>query len=60
MPRLTSILTEEELTAFDYPPILNKEAKAFCFTINKSVKNKIDRLRTPTSKVGFILQYGYF
>ena len=59
MPRL-SILTEEEQLDFDYPPILNVEERAICFAINNSIENTINKLRTPTNKVGFLLQYGYF
>jgi len=60
MPRLAHILTKDELDEFDYPPILKQESKALCFTLNNQVKTKINKLRTATSKVGFVLQYGYF
>lgn len=59
MSRLT-ILTDEEQNEFDYPPTLSPDAKALCFSINKEVKAKINHLRTPTNKVGFLIQYGYF
>jgi len=60
MPRLAHILTKDELDEFDYPPILKQESKALCFILNNQVKTKINQLRTATSKVGFVLQYGYF
>jgi hypothetical protein len=59
MSRLT-ILTDEEQNEFDYPPALSFDAKALCFSINKDLEAKINHLRTPTNKVGFLIQYGYF
>lgn len=59
MSRLT-ILTDEEQNEFDYPPALSSDAKALCFSINKELEAKINHLRTPTNKVGFLIQYGYF
>lgn len=59
MPRL-AILTEEEQMEFDYPPALPHEVRAVCFAIPEEVEKKINRLRTPTNKVGFLLQYAYF
>ena len=59
MSRLT-ILTEEEQCKFDHPPILSPEARALCFMPSDEIQRKINQLRTPTNKVGFLLQYGYF
>lgn len=59
MSRLT-ILTDEEQNEFDYPPTLSPDAKALCFSITKELESKINHLRTPTNKVGFLIQYGYF
>ena len=59
MSRLT-ILTDEEQSEFDYPPTLSPDAKALCFSITKELESKINHLRTPTNKVGFLIQYGYF
>ena len=59
MSRL-AILTEAEQVEFDYPPPLHVETRALCFAIPKEVESKINFLRTPTNKVGFLLQYGYF
>lgn len=59
MPRL-AILTEDEQAEFDYPPVLPADIKAVCFAINKELEEKLNRLRTPTNKVGFLLQYAYF
>ena len=59
MPRL-AILTNEEQAEFDYPPKLTAEARALCFAIPPDLEIKLNRLRTPTNKVCFLLQYGYF
>ena len=54
------ILAPHEQQAFDYPPILPVETRAICFAIDNELEKEIDRLRTATNKVGFLLQYGYF
>jgi hypothetical protein len=54
------ILTPHEQQTFDYPPILPVETRAICFAIDNELENEINRLRTATNKVGFLLQYGYF
>lgn len=55
-----AILTEDEKLAYDYPPILTVEVRALCFAITPELEVKLNRLRTPTNKAGFLLQYGYF
>ncbi len=57
---LLTILTEEEQQKFDYPPILSAETRALCFIVTDDLEKKINQLRTPTNKVGFLIQYGYF
>lgn len=59
MSRL-AILTAEEQAEFNYPPVLSVESRALCFAITKEVESKISLLRTPTNKVGFLLQYAHF
>jgi len=59
MSRL-SILTEKEQQVFDQPPMLSSEIRAICFALTPELDAQIQRLRTPTNKVGFLLQYGYF
>jgi len=54
------ILTSEEQQAFDYPPRLSTETKAIYFVITEEVKAKLNKLRKPTNKIGFLLQYGFF
>jgi len=55
-----AILTEEEQREFDYPPILSVEARALSFAIDDRLQKRINKLHTPTNKVGFLLQYAYF
>ncbi len=55
-----ALLTEDEKLAYDYPPLLTADARALCFAITPELAIKLSRLRTPTNKVGFLLQYGYF
>ena len=57
---LLTIFTESEQREFDRPPILSQDSRTLCFHITDEVDKKIHSLRTPTNKVGFLLQYGYF
>jgi Domain of unknown function (DUF4158) len=59
MPNLI-ILSEQEQHHFDYPPSLSGELRSICFAINPDLGSKLQRLRTSTNKVGFLLQYAYF
>jgi hypothetical protein len=59
MSRL-SILSNDEITEFDYPPPIPSDTKTLYFRLTKELENKLNMLRTPTNKVGFLLQYGYF
>ena len=59
MPRMR-ILSSSEQNAFDQPPVLDhKERKRF-FDLPKALIDKAGGLRTPVSKVGFLLMCGYF
>ena len=55
MSRLV-ILTEEDQKRFDYPPILSAEARALCFMLTDELQQKVNQLRTPTNKFGFLLR----
>ena len=59
MPTL-SALSKHEQEEFDSPPILSAEARTLCFTLSKEAQKQITCLRTPTNKIGFLLQYVYF
>lgn len=55
-----SILTDSEKLEFDSPPVLPSDIKPLYFNVTKELENTIKKLRTPTNKAGFLLQYGYF
>lgn len=54
-----SILKENEIIKFDSPPELSNEQKEIYFSSKDLIENNIE-LRKDISKVGFILQFGYF
>ena len=58
MPRI-SLFKKEEITAFDSPPVLTEKEKKAIFTISETDNRKI-YFRKKISKVGFVLQLGYF
>ncbi len=57
---LLAILNAQEQKRFDYPQQLNAGLRQQCFTLRPDVDKAISRLRTPTNKVGFMLQFGHF
>src|SRR3954471_13970097 len=54
------ILSEEENLAFENPPRITYEERKHFFTLPEWAKPLFAKLATPTSKIGFILQLGYF
>jgi hypothetical protein len=54
------ILSEEETLAFENPPRITYEERKHFFTLPEWAKPLFAKLTTPTSKLGFILQLGYF
>jgi TnpA family transposase len=54
-----SILNENEIIKFDSPPELSVEQRKIYFSNKDLIENHI-KLRKDISKVGFILQFGYF
>jgi len=59
VPRL-AILTDDEQTEFDSPPMFTTQTRSLCFVMSPELDIKLKRLRTSTNKVCFLLQYGYF
>jgi len=59
MPKL-KILTKLERKAFESPPSFNAEERKTCFQLPMPLTSQLQRLRIPTLKVGFALQYIYF
>ncbi len=55
------ILTSKDIKIFDWPPEFNGEERKHFFSLPTWVTtNLLETFRTPTTKVGFILQLGYF
>lgn len=54
------ILTSRERQRFDSPPIFNANERTLHFTLNNDEFKLIQELRTPTNKIGFAIQLGYF
>ncbi len=54
------VLSPAERRRFDSPPNLTGDESSIYFSLPPDVAKIIDRLRTPTNKVGFMLQLAYF
>ncbi|KJU83880.1 Transposase, Tn3 [Candidatus Magnetobacterium bavaricum] len=54
------ILSPKEILAFDNPPAFNEEERKKNFYVPDWARKIFEGLKTTTSKVGFILQCGYF
>ena len=57
---LLNILSGDEQIQFDSPPQFSGEKRKHFFSLPKWAEETVRTLRTPKSKVGFILQLGYF
>lgn len=55
-----AILSQAERLSFDSPPRFEANERSMYFSLTNSLAKIIDGLRTPTNKVGFLLQLGYF
>ncbi len=53
------ILNAEERRQFDSPPKFNGEDRKKYFRLNQKLESVLNGLRTPTTKVTFLLSYGY-
>jgi TnpA family transposase len=54
------LLQSTEIKSFDSPPLLNDEQQAFFFTVPEELVSEFDSLRQPYTRLGFLLQLGYF
>ena len=54
------ILSPSEQKRFDSPPKFNADEQTIYFALNNDILHILDKLRTVTNKVGFLLQLGYF
>jgi len=59
MPRM-KILSATEQAAFDKPPLFDYKQRKHFFSFPNSLIEKANRLRTPSSQIGFLLLCGYF
>src|ERR1035437_4251700 len=59
MPHI-KILNQYEIKTFDFPPEFNGDERKKFFNLQKWTAETIKTFRTPTNKVGFVLQLGYF
>jgi len=57
---IIKILSSKEIEAFDIPPILSGTDRKRCFYTSQKIDRLIRSLRSPTSRVGFMLQIAYF
>ena len=54
------ILPANERARFDEPPRFNAEERSSYFSLTNEDLNFVKTLRSPTTKIGFVLQLGYF
>ncbi|HYT41846.1 MAG TPA: Tn3 family transposase, partial [Methylomirabilota bacterium] len=57
---ILTILSTEEIQLFETPPQYTAEERKHFFTLPKWAEEIVATLQTPVSKIGFILQLGYF
>ena len=54
------ILSPKEIKTFDSPPEFSGEERKRFFYLPQWAEEIVSSLRTPTNKVGFVTQLGYF
>lgn len=54
------ILTSQEQRRFNTPPVFTSSERALYFSLSNVEMKMVQELRTPTNKLGFLLQLGYF
>ncbi len=59
MPRMR-ILSPSEQDIFDHPPVFDHRERKRHFDLPRALIDKAATLRTPVSKIGFLLMCGYF
>lgn len=59
MPRM-NILNKSEQEKFNTPPIFTSFERKQFFTLPKPLKEIAETLRTPSTRIGFLLACGYF
>ena len=54
------ILSQHDKIIFEFPPKFNGEDRKRFFALPKWTVELVDSFKTPTNKVGLVLQFGYF
>lgn len=54
------LLQSSEVRVFDAPPVFTYEQRLQFFGTDELIQTELGKLRTPHSKVGFLIQSGYF
>ena len=54
------ILSQNDIKSFERPPEFNGDKRKRFFYLSKWANDLVKSFRTPTNKVGFVLQFGYF
>lgn len=54
------ILSQQDVSYFEFPPQFNGDERKKFFVLSEWIKILINKFKTPTNKIGFILQFGYF
>ncbi len=54
------MLNNKDIKVFDAPPVFNGEERKRFFYLPKWASELVESFRTPTNKIGFVLQLGYF
>lgn len=54
------ILSDKERKQFDSPAMFNYAERSIYFSLDQKIIDILKSMRTPTNKVGFMLQFGHF
>lgn len=54
------LLQSSEVKVFDAPPVFSYEHRLQFFGTDELIQTELGKLRTPYSKLGFLIQLGYF
>src|SRR5271166_2664899 len=57
---ILAILSTEEIRLFEQPPLFTADERKHFFSLPKWAEEIIETLQTPASKIGFLLELGYF
>ncbi len=59
MPKI-KILSKQDIKSFNSPPKLNSQDRLLYFSLSDLERSVLETFRSPSNKVAFILQLGYF